>query len=1681
MLAWITGSILFLVLLIYILIQVPAVQNFARKKAVAYLQDKLQTKVMVNKFSLAFPKSIVLEGIYFEDRQKDTLLAGGKIQVDIALLKLLKSQVEINAIYLKDVTAKISRTGNDSSFNYQYIIDAFAPKNAPADTKAGMQIKVDKIELENIAGSFKDVQTGMDFYGRIGLLKTAFKKFDADKMIFDLPDIVLENASGYLYQNKPLLSAEPMAAIEAQSNEPFNLQLGLKNISIKNILFDYKNVASVMNAHFKWGEVSAVIKSIDLAALKAEAEKLTLHNTSSTILLGKSEQTKIVKKEINKEVKAQANNPWNLRINTIDAVNNQLLFDDDNKPRLSSGMDYGHLKIDSFTLKAGNFIITPTAYTGNISNASFKEKSGFKLKTLQTDFAYSDTGASLKSLYVQTDKTLIRDNITVQYPSLEAVTNNMALLYLDANFVQSDLAAKDILIFAPQLKTNLKGNENAVAHINARVRGYINNLNLPLVQISGIGNTVISMSGNIKGLPDPNRAVYDLNIGNFQTDKSTLLSFLPPGTVPPTVRLPDVFKMSGTFKGSATSFTTNLLLQTNKGNVSLNGFINSTAQTYNVKGSLQQADMGYILKQDTMLGKVTMTFAAKGKGFTPARMNTNASAHVQAAFIKGYNYQNINAVAAIHNGFTTLDAGMADKSLAFNMKGEALIDDKFATNIKMRLMLDSILLLPLGFANTDVRIHGNILADIPSADMNAPQGNIQIGELVVVNDGKRYNADSIYITANTTDTGKIITLQSQVATASLKGKYNLASIGNSAMQVINKYYNIGINKMAVGRDAWQLDAWQLDAQIIPDSLLFVFAPMLNGTDTIHVKATFDGSTEKINMLVNAPRVQLGQQVLDSLTLSAGNAANELVYSASVNRAGTKAFRLQKTNLDGFIANNQVYAKLNIKDKNGKDKYQLATTLVQENNNGLRASLSDTLLLDYNNWAVDKSNYISYSPAGIIIHHFDINNSGQSLSINSAQENTAAPIALSVNNFRIKTLTNLAEQDSLLMDGMLQGNVLVKNALTNPVFTADIKLDSLTYNADTIGNIAVKIDNETANVFNTAVAITGNSNDVKLFGKYFTGEGKMDMRADIANFNLASIKPFTFGNLTQADGSLKGAVDIKGTTANPDVDGTLRFENASFTPKLSGEKLHLSSETIAVHSHDITFNQFTLRDSAGNKAIINGNIFTQDYKTYRFDLGLNAKNFRALTAPPKQHKLYYGDMNIDAAIKLKGTLTAPSINADLKINKSTDITFVLPTVNPEIEQREGVVEFADVYGTSTDSIFKAALDTLTRFPELAGMDFTSTLQSDTSAQINLVVDERSGDVLKIRGKADLAAGFDKSGKISLTGNYELQNGSYQLNLSLLKRQFNIQPGSVITWTGDPMSANVDITATYVANTQPVNLLQSELATLSATDAGKYNSKVPFNVLLKMKGELLKPQISFDIELPEDQQSKWADVVTKLEQVRRDDAELNKQVFALLLLGRFIQENPLENSAEGTSLATTAKTSVSRILTEQLNNLAGSLIKGVDLNFGINTEDDFSTGTRTSRTDLTVGVSKRLLNDRLRVNVGSNFGIEGPANSNQSASNIAGDVAVDYLLSKDGRYALRAYRRNRYEGVVEGQVIESGVSFIFSFDFNELNQIFNRKTEAEKLLQQAESEKKKTDQQKEKTSNTAAGNSAAGNGK
>jgi len=332
---------------------------------------------------------------------------------------------------------------------------------------------------------------------------------------------------------------------------------------------------------------------------------------------------------------------------------------------------------------------------------------------------------------------------------------------------------------------------------------------------------------------------------------------------------------------------------------------------------------------------------------------------------------------------------------------------------------------------------------------------------------------------------------------------------------------------------------------------------------------------------------------------------------------------------------------------------------------------------------------------------------------------------------------------------------------------------------------------------------------------------------------------------------------------------------------------------------------------------------------------------------------------------------------------------------------------------------------------------------------------------LKGDAQLNAGIDPSGKINLTGTYTVNQGSYNLSYATVNRRFDFKNGSTITWTGDPTSANINLTAVYVAKVPPIDLVEQQ-STGDEASRTVFKQKLPFNVNLNLKNQLMSPEISFDIVLPDSNYTVSGDVITtinnRLAQIRQDPNELNKQVLGVLVLGHFIGDNPLSSQGGSTGVNGAIRNSVSSLLSDQLNKLAGDLIGGVALSFDLESGADYSTGTEQNRTDLNVGLSKNFLNDRLTVTVGNNFNLEGQNQPGQKATNIAGNVSVNYKLSQDGRYRLRAYRKDEYV-VIQGEVIETGVAFSVTVDYNRFSQLFRKKTAQEKVEQKKYDEKQK----------------------
>jgi hypothetical protein len=306
-----------------------------------------------------------------------------------------------------------------------------------------------------------------------------------------------------------------------------------------------------------------------------------------------------------------------------------------------------------------------------------------------------------------------------------------------------------------------------------------------------------------------------------------------------------------------------------------------------------------------------------------------------------------------------------------------------------------------------------------------------------------------------------------------------------------------------------------------------------------------------------------------------------------------------------------------------------------------------------------------------------------------------------------------------------------------------------------------------------------------------------------------------------------------------------------------------------------------------------------------------------------------------------------------------------------------------------------------------------------------------------------------GDVNITGNYQITSGSYSLNYQgVLKREFGIRPGSRLDFIGDPLDTRFDVAATYTTRTPTFELVRNQVTTLTPEQEAAAKTRSPVTVVLSMRGDLEQPIISFDIQIGDDQGDPVTSVTAQaLARLRDNPTDLNTQVFSLLLFNSFLsQQSGGGNLADaGTSVYLS---SVSSLLTNQLNRLANQLVKGVDIEVGVESyqsEYDLA-NTGNTITELQLGVSKQLFNDRLSVQVGGNVNV----NSENSLlvqgadfSAFSGNFVLEYKLTESGAYRLRVFRRDNYDVLNQTNIPQTGVGISFQKSFGGLKKSKDRR--------------------------------------
>ena len=228
---------------------------------------------------------------------------------------------------------------------------------------------------------------------------------------------------------------------------------------------------------------------------------------------------------------------------------------------------------------------------------------------------------------------------------------------------------------------------------------------------------------------------------------------------------------------------------------------------------------------------------------------------------------------------------------------------------------------------------------------------------------------------------------------------------------------------------------------------------------------------------------------------------------------------------------------------------------------------------------------------------------------------------------------------------------------------------------------------------------------------------------------------------------------------------------------------------------------------------------------------------------------------------------------------------------------------------------------------------------------------------------------------------------------------------------------------------------------------YQERLPFQVFINVDGVLLKPEISFNLEMPEaDRSALGGAVYTEVQQLNSQEEELNKQVFSLLVLNRFFPSSGSDGSSGGP--ASIALDNVNKVLSGQLNNYSDKLFgnTGIDVGFDLNSNTGNPSNGGQTQTQLGITAKKQLFNDRLIVQVGSEVDVAGGQSSSEG-SPIIGNVSVEYLLTQDKRLRLQGFSKNEYEGLIDGQVTVSGIALIFTREFNRFKELWSRQVKEE----------------------------------
>lgn len=1305
------------------------------------------------------------------------------------------------------------------------------------------------------------------------------------------------------------------------------------------------------------------------------------------------------------------------------------------------GIDFTDMRISDFKIDVDDLVFADESGSVKIHSVSFKEQSGFSLEKLTAYLHIDERKAGIDNLNIKTGNSNIDGSFLAEYPSLESARNNPEQISIDLALHESFLGFGDALLMQPDLSEQLPLEESAGITISASVNGAVNDLTVRMVDANLLGATSLKVYGRITGLPELDDALFDITLEEIAAGRDDIVRLVPPETLPENIVIPPVINLTGAYKGSVDEFDAFIDVRTTFGQLAATMKMNirEGQESYDGRITVSRFDVGRLLGQSDQLGAVSLTASIEGSGFDEETIDAYLDATIDQVYLRGYDYTDIRIDGRFQSRRFTGFAGMEDPNLTLRFNGDFQFTDDDPV-FAFEFNLEHADLHALEFMEEEITVSGAFSADFTGSSVETINGIASIRDLLIVQEQHRFPVDSLIITASAQPGQYHILVESDLIAASYNGNVSMIELPSLLTDHINYYFDLHhLDTVDEERDRH----FTFNVALLnPDLLFEVFLPGLHDLSPAAVKGSYTGENRNLDIEIDVPSIVYESYLLDSMRVHIASDRERIEYDIRADHFEMPSMKITAPEIYGSIQENVVSTYIALHDNELETVFALGGLFESTDTVYTFSFISGELILNYDRWQVPEENYIRFGDELLYIHNVRLERAGSRIAAQSRDDGTKAPpVEIVISKFDLSDIHRLIENDKLQIAGNINGNIVLSDVLTGLKLNVDLLLGNFIFAGHEVGDIALHVSQEISDRYDIGIDISQQDNRATITGFIATGEegDEINLDMNIQNINLASIEGFAFGQLQDMSGSITGDLSITGSSESPDAIGTITFRDALFTVAQLNSRLRLENETIAFNREGITLRDVTIVDSNGNRAVLSGSIFTVDFSDYRFALDVRSTNFLLMNTSRRHNELFYGQILIDSDIRIRGDQNRPVINAAIGLKEGTNLTFVVPEQDPEVFERAGIVEFVKM-DENHQPVYEIDESPDTIRTGLRGIDITANIEVDLQTVFRVLIDEQAGDYLQVRGGGMLSFGIDPNGLVSLAGRYEFTQGSYQMTFyEISRRRFDIRPGSNIMWTGDPVDAEVDMTAIYTVRASAVDLVADQIV----DDARpQFRRVLPFQVHLNMRGNLMAPEISFELDMPEEQRGVFGGVVyQQIQQINQNETERNKQVFALLVLNRFLPENPFE-VGEGAGLTGTVRTSASKLLTQQLNALSGRYIRGMDIRFDVESYEEFTAEGPAGRTELQLQVSRRFLEDRLIIELGGQFDIEGERARQTDISDIAGDVAVEYMLTIDGRYRVRGFRKRELTTLGEGEIISTGLSLVYAREFNRFMELFRR---------------------------------------